>query len=119
VEIAREADDLDGVVAAPEHHRVLFENDRVRVVETSIPVGDVTRLHTHMAPAVQYVVAGSHFVRRGPSGEVMLDTRDADPPFVWPRVMWSESNPAHTLENTGDQALVVISVELRGEPHPD
>jgi|RifCSP13_1_1023834.scaffolds.fasta_scaffold183344_2 hypothetical protein len=26
--------DLDGVVAAPEHHRVLFENDRVRVVET-------------------------------------------------------------------------------------
>jgi hypothetical protein len=26
----QESADLDGVVAAPEHHRVLFENDRVR-----------------------------------------------------------------------------------------
>lgn len=33
----QESADLDGVVAAPEHHRILFENDRIRVVETSIP----------------------------------------------------------------------------------
>ena len=112
----QESADLDGVAAAPEHHRVLFENDRVRVVETSIPVGDITALHTHLAPAAQYVVSGSHFVRRDPSGQVLLDTRKTDPPFVWPRVLWSDSNPAHTLENTGDQDLVVISVELRGEP---
>ena len=109
----QESADLDGVVAAPEHHRVLFENDRVRAVETSIPVGGITAVHTHLAPAVQYVISGSHFVRRDPSGEVLMDTRKTDPPFVWPRVMWSESNPAHTLENTGDQDLVVISVELR------
>jgi hypothetical protein len=44
--MASESEDLDGVVAAPEHHRVLFENDRVRVVETSIPVGDITPLRS-------------------------------------------------------------------------
>ena len=114
--MAQGSEDLDGVVAAPEHHRILFENDRVRVVETSIPVGDITPVHTHLSPAVQYVVSGSHFVRRDPSGEVLMDTRKADPPFVWPRVMWSESNPVHTLENTGDQDLVVISIELRDSP---
>jgi hypothetical protein len=37
--------DLDGIVAAPDHHRVIFENDRVRVLETIIRSGDVTPLH--------------------------------------------------------------------------
>lgn len=106
--------DLDGIVAAPEHHRVLFENDRVRVIETTIPPGAVTALHTHLAPSAQYVVSGSHFVRRDPSGQVMLDTRNTDPPFTWPPVQWSDGTPAHTLENVGDQQLVVISVELKG-----
>ncbi len=27
---------LDGVIAAPDHHRVIFENDAVRVLETTI-----------------------------------------------------------------------------------
>ncbi len=70
MEIVPQSADLDGVVAAPEHHRVLFENDRVRVIETSIPAGDITPVHTHLASAVQFVVAGSHFVRRDPSGQV-------------------------------------------------
>ena len=108
------SDELDGIVAAPEHHRVLFENERVRVIETWVPRGAVTALHTHLAPAAQYVVSGSHFVRRGPGGEVMLDTRTTDPPFVWPPVLWSDGTPAHTLENVGDHELVVISVELKG-----
>jgi hypothetical protein len=112
------AHDLDGVVAAPEHHRLLFENDRVRVVETRVPVGAVTAVHTHLAPAAQLVVSGSHFVRRDPGGKVLLDTRKTNPPFVWPPVLWSEGTPAHTLENVGDQDLVVISVELRGVAAP-
>ena len=114
--MTQESGDLDGVVAAPEHHRVLFENDRVRVIETLISAGDITPVHTHLAPAVAYVVSGSHFVRRDPTGQILVATRTTDPPFEWPRAMWSESNPAHTLENTGDQDLVVISGELRGAP---
>ena len=109
------SDDLDGVVAASQHHRVIFENDRVRVIETSVPAGEITAVHTHLAPSVLYVISGSHFVRRDPSGSVMLDTRKADPPFEWPRVLWSDGTPAHTLENTGQTDLIVIGVELRGQ----
>ena len=32
-------DDLDGVVVAPDHHKVIFENEKVRVLETTIPAG--------------------------------------------------------------------------------
>jgi rhodanese-related sulfurtransferase/mannose-6-phosphate isomerase-like protein (cupin superfamily) len=104
---------LDGVVAAPEHHRVIYENERVRMLETSIPAGATTKLHTHLLPTVMYVVSGSHFVRRDASGEVMLDTRAVDPPYEMPRTLWAPSTPEHTLENTGEDDLVVIGIELK------
>lgn len=104
--------DFDGVIAAPDHHRVLFENEVVRVLETTIPAGDLTPVHSHLAPTVMYVISGSQFVRRDPAGAVMLDTR-ADPTFVLPRVLYSPGTPLHTLENTGADDLVVIGVELK------
>jgi hypothetical protein len=104
-------DELDGVIAAPDHHRVLFENDVVRVIETTIRAGDTTPVHTPLAPTAMYLISGSHFVRRDPDGAVMVDTR-ADPGYVLPRVMYSPGTPRHTLENTGPDDLVVIGVEL-------
>ena len=71
--------ELDGPIAAPDQHRVLFENDRVRVLETTIRVGEITPLHTHRSPTVMYVVSGSHFVRRDETGATMVDSRAAKP----------------------------------------
>lgn len=107
-------DDLDGPVAAPDHHKVLFENDVVRVLETTILAGDTTPLHTHLIPTVLYVVSGSHFVRRDDAGSVLVDTR-TEPGFALPRVMFAPEIPRHTLENPGPGDLVVIGVELKGE----
>jgi len=36
------APDLDGPTAAPDHHKVIFENERVRVLETTIRAGERT-----------------------------------------------------------------------------
>ena len=107
-------DDLDGVIAAPDHHKVIFENDRVRVLETTIRAGEITPLHTHLTPTVMYVISGSHFIRRDEHGVAMLDTR-ANLDFVLPRVLYSASTPRHTLENTGSDDLVVIGVELSSD----
>jgi hypothetical protein len=108
-------DDLDGVIAAPDHHKVIFENDTVRVLETTIRAGDITPLHTHLTPTVMYVISGSHFIRRDEHGATILDTR-VDPDFVLPRVLYSASTPRHTLENTGSDDLVVIGVEAVQPP---
>ena len=106
------ADDLDGPIAAPDSHRVIFENDEVRVVETTIPAGATTALHTHLTPTVSYVLSGSHFRRRDEQGSVVVDTK-ATPDFVLPRVLYSPSIPRHTLENTGEDDLHLIGVELK------
>lgn len=105
--------EFDGVIAAPDHHTVIFENDQVRVLETVIKAGDLTPLHTHRRATAMYVVSGSHFVRKDENGEVMMDTRTQEPPFVMPSVIWSDGTPAHTLENPADDDLVVIGVELK------
>ena len=46
----RAPDGLDGPVADPDHHHVLFENDEVRVVETRIPAG----VRSPVLPRVQW-----------------------------------------------------------------
>ena len=38
---------LDAVVAAPAHHEVLLENERVRVLDTRLGLGETTPGHIH------------------------------------------------------------------------
>jgi hypothetical protein len=40
-------DSLDALVAAPGNHSLLYENERVRVVQTHILSGHSTPVHTH------------------------------------------------------------------------
>ena len=105
-------DELDGVTVAPNNHKVIFENDEVRVLETTIAAGEITPLHTHLLPTVMYVLSGSHFIRRDENGETVVNTR-AIPDFVLPKVLFAQSTPRHTIENTDTKDLVVIGVELK------
>lgn len=73
-------DSLDAVAAAPEHHSVLLENERVRVLEARVVAGDTVRRHTHRWPGVQYVMGFAEFVRRDGDGEVLVDSRALDLP---------------------------------------
>jgi hypothetical protein len=107
-----EPDDLDGPVADPGHHRVVFENEHVRVIETLIRPGDATEVHTHLRRHLTVVRSGTHFVRRDTSGTVLVDTRD-DPDFEMPGQIWSDGIPAHTLENAGGDDIALTSIELK------
>lgn len=106
-------DELDALVAAPENHRVLLENDRVRVIQTQVPAGATTRVHTHRWASVEYVLSTTDFIRRDGDGDVVLDTRTA---HARPRpsdVLWSGPRPPHSIENVGDTELRVLMVELK------
>lgn len=105
-------DSLDAIVAAPKHHRLLFENDRVRVLDTRIAPGDTVPLHTHCWPAVHHVVGWSDFVRRDEHGVVQVDTR-GKPGVAVGTVLWSGPLGPHTLENVGPVELHVVSTELK------
>lgn len=107
-------DALDAMTAAPEHHSILLENERVRVLDTHIPPGDITAVHTHRWQSVYTILSWSDFVRRDDTGQVMLDTREGGPSLTPPATIWSEPLPPHTLENVGESDIHLISVELKG-----
>ena len=52
-------DTLDALIAAPQHHRLVFENEHVRVPEVRIGPGEIVPLHTHRWPGVLYCRAGA------------------------------------------------------------
>ena len=104
---------LDALVAAPAHHTLLFENDAVRVLDTRIPAGGRTPVHTHRWPAALYIRSWSSFVRRNAQGEVLLDSRTVPSLARPPTALWTSALPPHSLENVGECDLHVISVELK------
>jgi quercetin dioxygenase-like cupin family protein len=105
-------DSLDALDAAPQHHRLLLENDQIRVLEALIPPGERTAVHTHSWPAVQYITSFSHFIRRDAAGNIIHDSRSQEP-LPEGTAIWSEPLTPHSAENVGETPLRVIVVELK------
>lgn len=99
---------LDPVVTNPQHYRVLFENDRVRVLEYTDTPGTVTTPHQH-PDSVMYTLSGFRRRLHGVSGH-----RDVD--MAAGLTGWLPAQ-VHHGENTGDTDTHVVFVELK--PHGD
>jgi beta-alanine degradation protein BauB len=102
---------LDPVASNPEHYKVVFENDRVRVLEYADEPGDRTTPHQH-PDSIMYTL--SPFRRRLVSGDVQRDVE-----FGAGSVGWLPAQEHHG-ENIGDTPTKVLFVELKtsGEPSP-
>lgn len=95
---------LDPVVTNPEHYKVVFENERVRVLEYTDTPGDRTTPHRH-PDSVMYTL--SSFRRRLVSGD---EQREVE--LQAGRTGWLPAQE-HYGENTGDTSTHVVFVELK------
>jgi hypothetical protein len=95
---------LDPVVTNPEHYKVVFENDKVRVLEYTDRPGDKTTPHEH-PDSVMYTL--SSFRRRLVSAETQ---RDVD--LESGTVGWLPAQEHHG-ENIGETPTHVVFVELK------
>ena len=103
---------LDAMRTAPEHHDVLFENERVRILDTRLPSGERTPVHAHEWPAALYVLSWSDFVRRDENGTLLVDSRDRPAPDIGSG-LWIDPLPPHFVENVGSADLHIIAVEVK------
>ena len=104
---------LDAMTAAPAHHEVVLENDRVRVLDTRLGPGEQTPLHEHAWPAVLHVVSWSDFVRVDAAGNVLLDSRAAGMSPAPGAILWGPPLAPHSVRNVGAGELRVIAIELK------
>ena len=95
----------DAVSVAPDHYKVLFENDRVRVLETRYGVGQTSNLHAH--PDLVAVALTKAKVQFGMEDgqSVGMELQEGEAVFV--------EGQDHTVENTGTAELRAILVELK------
>src|SRR5207244_10828316 len=96
--------------------KVRFENDRVRVLEATLPPGVKEQVHSHPAYVI-YVLEGGRYRNYASDGKVTQgELKTGEVLFREPLT--------HAAENIGDRPLHMILVELKGEsaagnsPHP-
>ena len=95
---------LDPVETNPDHYKVVFENERVRVLEYTDQPGTVTTPHAH-PDSVMYTLAS--FRRRIVQGDVQGDVE-----LQAGMVGWLPAQQHHG-ENIGDTPSHAIFVELK------
>jgi beta-alanine degradation protein BauB len=95
---------LDPVITNPDHYKVIFENETVRVLEYTDQPGDKTTPHQH-PDSVMYTL--SSFRRRLSSG---AGNRDVD--MAAGVTSWLPAQQHHG-ENIGATPTHVIFVELK------
>lgn len=104
--------DLDPVQTNPDNYRVLFENDRVRVLEYTDTPGVRTQPHEH--PDSVVVTLSSYRRRIFQGGDQQRDVE-----ATAGRASWLPSQ-RHAGENIGDTDSHAIFVELKdGTPRSD
>jgi beta-alanine degradation protein BauB len=95
---------LDPAVSNPEHYKVVFENERVRVLEYNDAPGQRTTPHVH-PDSVMYTL--SSFRRRLVSGDTQREVE-----LTAGTVGWLPAQEHHG-ENIGETPTHVIFVELK------
>ena len=97
----------DAVSVEPGVHKVLFENERVRVLDVYLAVGGKTEMHWH-PDSVSYVLNGGKMRVTRPDGTVV------DVELVAGKVI-PGTNSEHAVENIGNSDIHTIQVEFLGK----
>jgi quercetin dioxygenase-like cupin family protein len=85
--------------------RVRFENDRVRVLEATLPAGVKEQVHSHPAYVI-YVLEGGRYRNYASDGKITEGELKAGD------VVYRDAL-THAAENIGDKPLHMILVELK------
>ena len=104
----------DAVQAAPQNHRVILENDKVRVLDVTVPPRTKENIHAHCWPSVLYVTEAGKYVDYDINGKVLFDSRSMTSPPL-PMVLWKDPEAPHAVENLDDKPLHLVRVELKPE----
>jgi hypothetical protein len=112
---------LDAVAAAPRHHKVLFENDNLRVLEVILAPGDEEPVHHHRWPSV-FVLdqIKPPVVDFSPQGERLPPNRDVIAALgAWDGkgslVVHMAPRPAGRVLNESDLTVHGIRIEMKNQ----
>jgi mannose-6-phosphate isomerase-like protein (cupin superfamily) len=96
----------DAVNIAPHLHKVIFEDDKMRVLKVTVNPGDKAEMHWHPRNINYVLSAGTLRFDRPDGTSVDVDLTEG-------QVTSSPSESSHAVENIGDGIVSTIQVELK------
>ncbi|HKP47759.1 MAG TPA: hypothetical protein VJT50_14255 [Pyrinomonadaceae bacterium] len=106
-------DALDATVAAPQNHKVVLENERVRVLEVTVQPGEREAVHGHKWPSVMYVMAEDLIRDYDSEGKLLYDSRTDKARMKAPYTIWMPPQAPHSVENLSQTPLRLLRIELK------
>lgn len=97
---------LDAVIAAHNSHKILFENEKVRVLEVIIEPEVKEPMHIHELPSVMIVTNPAKIRYYNEDGSSF----DIEPEA---KTEWMNPEPLHAIENIDSQPYKAIRIELK------
>lgn len=108
--------ELDAVRAAPKNHKILLENDHVRVLEVTLAPDEKEPLHHHKWPSVLYIQEAGDFIDYDSDGNVIFDSRKSPEPLTFPLTMYKGPEAPHAPVNLSKTTPIrLIRVEMKPE----
>jgi hypothetical protein len=99
----------DGAIVSTRFHRVIYEDQDVRVLDVVNPPHTMEEMHTHIRPSIFIVLEDHPYVIHFEDKQIQTQ---ADPT---PYVIYLKPTPIHAIENSGNYTLHAVRVELK---HP-
>lgn len=107
--VTNRASDTEALVES--HHRLVVDNQYVRVYDVRIPPGSVTEYHRHAYDTVSVRVSGAVAAEQRKGGEWSMPHTAA--PGEAEMVEYAHAPLVHRVRNLGEQEFHVVLVELK------
>ncbi len=107
------ATDKDAVASAPQNHRVVMENDLIRVLEVTVPPGTREANHHHRWPSVLLIDSRPPYINYDKDGHAFKSVIQAQPSADLPLAVRLAPQAEHAIENTGDKPFHAIRIEYK------
>ena len=98
--------ELDPLRVTPQTHKLLFENQFVRVIESKAPAGGTEPKHAHPHSVTVYLADSDAEITTFPDGKTSRVHRKAG------TAGWSEAT-VHEIKNVGATSSHTIRIELK------
>ncbi len=112
---------FDAVAAAPNSHRVLLEDEKIRVLRVEVAPGVTEPVHDHRWPSVMYFEQPqpiTYITYKLINGKPVETERFDAPAFATSQTLRGEPEGLHAVINRGSAPFVAIRIEFKSGTVP-
>ena len=97
----------DAINIAPSLHKVLYEDDAMRVLKVNVPKGSHADMHWHPRNINYVLYGGTLKFTKQDGSSVDVDLKEG-------QITSSQQDVYHAVDNNGDSVVETIQVEIKG-----